>query len=69
MLSPDMPIFEYVCRRCGEKFEKFTQRRDDPEPATCPRCGQTPVERVFSTFAVTGAGASPCACEPAGRFT
>ena len=65
--SSEMPIYEYLCRQCDEKFEKFTHRRDDPEPVTCPHCGENHTERVFSTFATTGA--SQYGCAPTGRFT
>jgi putative FmdB family regulatory protein len=49
----DMPIYEYECIECGEKFEEFCRRSDNKESddkITCPNCGTEKVERVFSTF-------------------
>ncbi len=72
-----MPIFEYLCRDCREKFEKLVLGRGDRAPVACPRCGRTATEQVFSTFAVVGAVSGPgsdaaaAACGPSscGRFT
>jgi putative FmdB family regulatory protein len=48
-----MPIYEYECLNCGEKFEKFcrlNQTKDDEEKITCPHCGAENPQRVYSTF-------------------
>jgi len=47
-----MPIFEYRCTACGERFEVLLSRAGDP-PGRCPRCGGTDVARQLSVFAVT----------------
>jgi len=70
-----MPMYEYVCEKCGEKFEKLVL-----SPATriaCPRCGSTACERIYSSFALSatrktiasfrsaggcGCAAGGCAC-------
>jgi putative FmdB family regulatory protein len=55
-----MPIYEYravgeaKCEACVESFEAFQNYADSPL-ATCPECG-APVEKLFSTPAVQGAG-------------
>ncbi|TMQ61371.1 MAG: zinc ribbon domain-containing protein [Candidatus Eisenbacteria bacterium] len=58
-----MPIYEYRCSTCEERFEALVARSDLPPPP-CPRCGALRVARLLSTFAVgkTAAGpvASPC---------
>ena len=43
-----MPIFEYVCQDCGNKFEKLVRNGDT---IACPGCGQSRLETVLSTFA------------------
>ena len=67
-----MPIFEYLCRDCLEKFEKLVLARNDGNPVACPRCGRTATEQMFSTFAMAGGG-SDLNCGPSagagGRFT
>ncbi len=33
-----MPIYEFVCERCGRIVERL-QKVDDPPPDSCPECG------------------------------
>ncbi len=40
-----MPTYEYVCKDCGHKFEKFQSIKDAPLD-TCPVCTGS-VERLF----------------------
>lgn len=69
-----MPIYEYVCVNCGQKFEMRRGFGQADDPATCPECGDQRVRRLLSTFvafssseggtrtAVAGAsGCSACA--------
>jgi len=66
-----MPIYEYRCASCGERFERLVSR-EQREEGRCPHCRGNRVERLLSTFAVgrpaaTGSspgpcGSSPCAC-------
>jgi putative FmdB family regulatory protein len=62
-----MPIFEYLCEDCGNKFEKLV-RRPGADEVLCPSCGQSHLEQQFSTFAAqsprnaftSGSGAGQC---------
>jgi putative FmdB family regulatory protein len=45
-----MPIFEYLCEDCGNKFEKLV-RRPGADQVLCPSCGQSHLEQQFSAFA------------------
>lgn len=47
-----MPIYEYECRDCGERFERLTTARERNASAACPQCGSENTERVVSGFAV-----------------
>lgn len=49
-----MPIYEYQCRACGERFEHFARSTRDRGPRRCPACGSPEIERQFSTFAARG---------------
>jgi len=49
-----MPIFEYVCGECGEKFEKLVRSASAPCEVVCPKCGAKKVEKAFSLFGVSG---------------
>jgi len=50
-----MPIFEYLCRACNRIYSFLSLRATPEREPVCPRCGSTELERVPSTFAVTGA--------------
>jgi putative FmdB family regulatory protein len=43
-----MPIFEFVCRSCGHRFEELFFRSADADTVTCPTCGGEQVERQLS---------------------
>jgi putative FmdB family regulatory protein len=49
-----MPIFEYLCADCGNKFEKLV-RRPGVDEVLCPACGQSHLEQQFSAFAAHSA--------------
>ena len=45
-----MPLYEYVCPDCGEKFELMRPISCATEDVSCPDC-QKPAKRVISSFA------------------
>ncbi len=45
-----MPIYEYVCTRCGLKFELHRSFWQSDADIKCPACGQLAPERQFSSF-------------------
>lgn len=46
-----MPIYEYECQECGERFEKM--QPVTAEPLTeCVNCGKGPIRRVFHPVGV-----------------
>ncbi|MCX5801948.1 MAG: zinc ribbon domain-containing protein [Proteobacteria bacterium] len=42
-----MPIYEYLCEKCGNEFELIVFKDDEP---TCPACGEKRPKRKMSTF-------------------
>ena len=64
-----MPIFEYECSGCRERFELLVSGAEESGRA-CPRCGGTRLRRLLSSFAVMGrssprpgpCGSDDCAC-------
>jgi putative FmdB family regulatory protein len=46
-----MPLYEYLCEACGQRFEMI-QKFSDPAPEACPKCGKGPVERQLSSPAI-----------------
>jgi putative FmdB family regulatory protein len=56
-----MPLYEYTCRSCGEKFEMLQRMGAGSAGVVCPRCGSDEVAKQFSTFASAGSASSlPC---------
>ena len=61
-----MPIYEYRCQECERPFEKLV--RAFREEVACPDCGSASVERLLSTFAMSGtkgpsaSAGSGCGC-------
>lgn len=62
-----MPIFEFQCEGCGERFEEIILRNRE-DPVDCPQCGSTSTRKLMSTFSWTGTGgtSSPSACSSCG---
>jgi putative FmdB family regulatory protein len=57
-----MPIYEYVCARCGHAFEHLARRLNDAA-GQCPRCGAARPRKVFSVFAARAPTAATRACD------
>lgn len=70
-----MPIYEFECRDCGNRFETLRPLGDTGKGLKCPECGAGRPAKVFSTFAASSssgndAGACPqgTSCEAGSRF-
>ena len=52
-----MPIYEYVCKSCGNEVEKLQKISDQPLKI-CPTCGKLELERLISktSFQLKGTG-------------
>lgn len=61
-----MPIYEYECKRCGEKFEAMRRFDENDREIKCPKCGAVGPERVLSVFASSADSAERCAPSPSG---
>jgi len=47
-----MPVYEFTCSGCGERFEIVCSLADREDKAVCPRCGGREVARVYGGFKV-----------------
>ncbi len=47
-----MPLYEYECDACHQRFEVIQKKFSDPAPENCARCGKGPVHRLQSTPAI-----------------
>jgi putative FmdB family regulatory protein len=52
-----MPIYEYLCEKCGHEFEREQRITEDPVKV-CPKCGAQKVRRLISrtAFVLKGGG-------------
>ena len=48
-----MPIFEYLCKECGKKFEAIVYGSQKPE---CPACKSKKLEQQYSSFSARATG-------------
>ncbi len=42
-----MPLFEFICKKCNEKFEMLVF---DNESTECPKCKSSEIIKQFSSF-------------------
>jgi len=57
-----MPIYEYLCQKCGARYEALRRMEDADRNLECPECQSDEIQRLVSTFSAGG-------CSPTGRFT
>ncbi len=51
-----MPLYEYQCKVCHDKFE-LRQKFSDPPASACPKCGGEVAKLISSSaFALKGGG-------------
>ena len=65
-----MPLYEYACEQCGNKFEQLVRTMNtETAKVKCPKCGSEKTARALSVFAVgaegggkTGSDSAPGMC-------
>jgi putative FmdB family regulatory protein len=63
-------MYEYVCKKCENRFEKLVKSMSSSEKMACPKCGSKQTNRALSVFAVSSsqAAAAPSGeCCPCGK--
>lgn len=58
-----MPIYEYICDSCNERFEKIVINKQ--QEITCPKCSSQKATIQLSVFTTAGNSSST----PSGGFT
>lgn len=53
-----MPIYEYQCQNCGQRFELYRSFKESHDPVKCPNCSSEAVERVISLYTTDSSGGS-----------
>ncbi len=54
-----MPMYEYLCRECGHRYDELRRMSERLEAPPCPACGSTATELAISAAAVFGGGGAP----------
>ena len=49
-----MPIYEYECRNCQERFEVVQKVSDGGDDVCCPKCDTDKPQRLLSAFCSIG---------------
>jgi putative FmdB family regulatory protein len=58
-----MPIYEYLCDECNERFEKIVINKQ--QEISCPKCASKRATIQLSVFATAGGGST----SPSGGFS
>jgi putative FmdB family regulatory protein len=53
-----MPIYEYKCKKCGQKFEVRLGFFQNKKSVKCPICNDENPDRIFSSFMTGSSGSS-----------
>ena len=66
-----MPIYEYKCKKCDNKFEQILSASEAKKLIKCNKCDSIEVEKVISAPAgLSMAGeSSDSSCPPSSRFS
>ena len=63
-----MPIYEYLCKNCGLRFELMRSFKDADSPISCKACNSNQIQRTLSVFyaqsgskVIAGGNTSGCA--------
>ena len=51
-----MPIYEYICKECDQKFEAMRSFSQADEPIKCSKCGSMDTHRTVSRCWSVGDG-------------
>jgi putative FmdB family regulatory protein len=46
-----MPLYEFRCGQCGQRFEVLRPMAKADDPAPCPQCQSADTKRAISRFA------------------
>jgi len=65
-----MPIYEYSCVNCNERFSVLQSITCGKKKTICPQCGSDKVKKLMSSFCCSsGSGSSVSSPMPSGGFS
>jgi putative FmdB family regulatory protein len=57
-----MPLYEYECGECGQRFERLVSLSEARQSMKCPKCGSKSVRKLMSVFATAGGQSEASEC-------
>jgi putative FmdB family regulatory protein len=63
-----MPIYEYECQKCKERFQLLQGMNEGSESVCCPKCNAKGPRRLLSLFGSISTSVPGASCAP-GSFT
>jgi putative FmdB family regulatory protein len=57
-----MPVYEYECGGCGQRFERLVSLSEARQGVKCPTCGSKSVRKLVSVFARAGGQSEASEC-------
>jgi putative FmdB family regulatory protein len=51
-----MPLYDYQCKKCGEKFEVRQFYGQDSSKMKCPKCNEPNPRKLITGFSTSGSG-------------
>jgi len=65
-----MPIYEYICMKCNERFSLLQNISCDQKETKCPTCSSGDLKKMMSSFCcASGSGKSMSSSVPSGGFS
>ncbi len=69
-----MPLYEYICQECGERFDALSQIKEADRPIACAHCHSERTTRQLSVFnahsggkiVTTSSAGNGCGCGSCG---
>ncbi len=61
-----MPVYEFQCDKCGQKFELKLSLFHNRKAEKCPKCGGEEPRRIFSSFGIDSNNGSSCSTKSVG---
>ncbi len=61
-----MPVYEYICKKCGSEFALLQRMGASEKDTVCPRCGSKEVKKKLSLFSCSSDASS--LTTPSGGF-
>jgi len=59
-----MPVYTYICKDCGEKFDLLIGVSSEETKLKCKKCNSRNIDKILSSFRVGDGGSSSSSSGP-----